>query len=212
MGPELIQTPVTSTAQAGEPRKRRGVVAGGSAAALGGEIAVALAVLSLVGVVPWILVPVAALVVGVALLFGGGVVAALFEERLERIRASADARAVVGGMALEGLCGAAGVTLGILALAEILPAILLPLAVIALGGALLLGSGALYFMHPQDEPMIAFSGTQMLAGVGAVVLGVLALVGVPTLALCAVGVLVLGAGLMVGGSGLLAHAWSVRRT
>ena len=121
-----------------------------------------------------------------------------------------------GGMTGEILGGIAGVVLGILVLVNLLPTVLLPIAVIAMGAGLLLSSGASVRLskftmrrdlaHHQrgwwiaKEAVQTAAGFQVLAGLGGVVLGIIALVGTFPLTLSLVGLLAMGTAVLLTGA------------
>jgi hypothetical protein len=193
------------------------VLAGGSVGeALGGAGAVVLAILGLAGVLPAITAPVASLAVGGGLMFVGGAVAARLS-RLLKSTGGALAQCELGsGMSAEFLGGGAGVVLSILALLRVAPTELLSVAALVYGGAILLGSGVtarlnhLQILGSQGHPLAqevareatrAAAGTQVLVGLGAIVLGILSLVGVAhETTLVLVAMLGLGGSILLSGS------------
>ncbi|AUX22536.1 hypothetical protein SOCEGT47_030390 [Sorangium cellulosum] len=190
------------------------VLLGGSLAEVAcGAATVVLSILALTGTLQGYLVPIATIVFGVALIAHGGAVAARFRA-LSAAAVGGDTRAELGGgTGAELIGGAAGVVLGILALVGIAPAVLLPVAVIVFGGALLVGSGLTADIGSLEAPgaherlgdvarqaSLAASGLQTLVGAGAVVLGILALVGIDPTALTLVGLLALGSSLVLSGT------------
>jgi hypothetical protein len=120
----------------------------------------------------------------------------------------------------EAVAGAAGLVLAILGLLGILPLTLDAIAGIALGVALLLGGAALAARYSRAIPPTALPrarhdisgalGLQAIAGIAAVVLGVLALLGLSSLELLAVTVIVLGAALLAVGGGMARLGRSAR--
>jgi hypothetical protein len=96
---------------------------------------------------------------------------------------------------------------GILALARVAPLTLLPVSVVVLGACYLLTAGAIQFFLDPATPRGETSewpsatgagGAEILIGLGAMTLGVLALAGLyPPLLLSQIGVLALGAGVMM---------------
>jgi hypothetical protein len=120
----------------------------------------------------------------------------------------------------EAIAGAGGLVLAILGLLGILPLTLDAIAGIALGVALLLGGAALAARYSRAIPPTALPrarheisgalGLQAIAGIAAVVLGVLALLGVSSLELLAVTVIVLGAALLAVGGGMARLGRSAR--
>jgi hypothetical protein len=191
------------------------VVSGGtSLEAIAGVGTVVLAVLGLAGVLPVYLTAIAAIVAAAGLLLGGGAGAS----RLHYLRAHAASNATFAelssGISAEFVGGFAGIVLGILALIGILPAVLLPVAVLTLGGSLLIGAGATSRLNrfaalgPDQSDMdvyareAAAAGAQVLVGLGALALGVLALVGIASMTLTLVALLAIGAATFLSGATL----------
>lgn len=125
---------------------------------------------------------------------------------------------VTAGSGGEFLGGAAAITLGILALTGVIPHVILPVTAIVVGGTILLSAPAqpavARLAPDRDRKMSRLtydvvegaSGTMVLAGLGAVVLGILALVGVgPAYTLVEVALLAVGIALLAGGSALTAR-------
>jgi hypothetical protein len=201
-----------------EPERLRSikVVAGGSITeAVCGAGTVVLAILGLAGVLPGYMASVAAIAFGVALLAQGSAIAARYSQLVrETLPSEWETRTELGGgMGAELLAGAAGVVLGVLGLLGLATAVLIPVAVIVFGAALLLGSGATVdlgalgvpgghdlprFAHAARQVTVAASGAQMLVGIGAVVLGIVALVGIDPVTVTLVALLVTGASTLVG--------------
>jgi hypothetical protein len=190
------------------------IVAGGSIAeAIAGAAAVVLAILGLSGSMPLYMAAIATLALGVALLAQGGAVASQWS-RLARETSAyrGDSRVDLGGgVAAETFGGAAGVVLGILALLDILPTVLLPVALLVFGGTLLLGSrvtvdlSSVADLQGRRLPMtreasLGATGLQSLAGVAGLVLGILSLVGTAPLTLVLVGLLAISAAVLLSGS------------
>jgi len=203
---EDVQAHGRAPAGAGAGRK---IIAGGSMLeGVGGLAAIILAILGLSGILPTDLMAVGVIGIGVSLLFEGGAVGARFSRLVANTGKIVGAPSELGGgMTAEFLAGAAGVVLGLLALLHIAPAILPPVAAIVFGGALLLGSGAaarLSYLEATNgstpdgidevlrEAVSASAGAQVLTGVAAALLGILALVGFNPTVLTLVAVLCLG--------------------
>jgi hypothetical protein len=121
-------------------------------------------------------------------------------------------------MGAEMFAGLAGIVLGILALARVLPLALLPIAAIVLGGSVVFGGAAqpelADVVHDRDssrdrmmrDAARGSSGAMVLAGLGAAVLGILALINVgPVLTMSIVAMLAIGAALVLGGGALTAR-------
>lgn len=207
----------------------QGAAMGGSLTeAIGGAVAVVLAISALAGVGAAYLVPITTIVVGAALLFVGAGIMSRYRRLLGEIGEGAwGTMDVEAGMTAEFLAGAAGIILGILALLEMVPATMAATAVIVFGGALILGTGLTTRINDlamagsgaqkmarrlAHEATLAASGAQVLVGLAAVILGVLALSGVspdvlPTVALLTLGASILLSGAAVSGRIMCCVAW-----
>jgi hypothetical protein len=195
---------------------------GGLADAVGGIATIVLAILALGGVHPEIIVPIAVIVFGAALLIQGGTMLSEYASIIFPAGAAgASAEQFgVGSLSTLFLVGVAGIVLGILALLGITPAILTATAVIAFGSALMLTSNSvrhLYMMQSSaswsgapragaevlaGEMASGSAGVQMLAGLAAIVLGILALLGINASTLTLAALIVLGATVILTGSAL----------
>lgn len=197
------------------------VTIGGSVIeAAAGIGAVVLAILGLSGIIPDTLAAIGMIAAGGAFISQGGAVATQYSKAMslstdDRI----DAAELGGGLTAEILGGIAGATLGILALIGIQDQTLLAVAAIVFGSSLLLGSGMMARLNAiSREPMaehetadfiareavMATGGAQVLAGIGAGALGVLALVGIQPMTLILVALLTVGAAIVVSGSAVTA--------
>lgn len=190
------------------------------AEAAGGLAIVVLAIIGLARTDLTSLPGIAVIILGAALLAEGGAIAAEFSRLLSITSAGmADVGQFGGGMATEFVVGAAVLVLGILALVGVAPATLMAAAVVATGALLLLTASSVRRINEfkiamaggssdgtQALMMAASAGSvgfQVLAGVTAIVLGILSLVsGGATAAFMLVGLLVLGASLTLSGSAL----------
>lgn len=220
------QTQVRSYMDQPEPDKEKTleVVSGGAGIeAIAGIGTVVLAILGLAHVIPLYMTAIATIVAGAALLFGGGGMAA----RMGYLRSHESSRVkfaeLSGGMSAEFAGGIGGIVLGILSLIGILPAVLAPVAVIAFGGALLIGTGATYrlnefpaFAGEQSrgearvhEVTSGAAGAQLLIGMAAIALGILALVGLHWMTLTLVGLLCVGVSAFFSGTALTTRLQSV---
>ncbi len=130
------------------------------------------------------------------------------EARKPPARAETTTREVAaGGSFVEAIAGTGAVILAVLGLAGVLPVTFASIAMIALGGALLLEGGSigarLYVAmsrEGQEVPsdLMGGLGAESLAGIAALALGVLALIGVDTMVMLTAAAIVLGAGLLFG--------------
>jgi hypothetical protein len=221
--------PLSSARREREPEREKSakVVAGGSMTeALCGAGAVVLAIIALAGTAQGYLASIAAIALGVGLVAQGGAVAARFRDLLHEAGSyELDTRTELGGgMGAELLGGVAGIVLGVLGLIGVATPIVIPIAVIVFGGALLFGSAATVdlstisahggnarFAHVARQASLAASGTQALAGIAGIVLGILALLGVDAVLLTLVGLLVLGASVLLSGSAVSTRMAAVAR-
>jgi hypothetical protein len=206
-------------------QERRAIeeVGGGSIVeSIGGIGALVLSILGLIGFIPVTMASLAVIAAGGALLIGGGTLASQYARIFSGARPRLSHSIIGGGMAMESLAGFAGIVLGILSLLGIHSAIMLGAAVIILGCALLLASGAVARLTtlPIREPfgtseqarqaehehyivrdaLYAASGSEALIGAGAIVLGILSLSGIAPMALILVALLAVGASILVAGS------------
>jgi len=196
---------------------------GGLADAIGGIATIVLAILALAGVHREIILPIAVIVFGAALLIQGGT---MLSEYASIIFPAGSAGASseqfgVGSLSSLFLVGVAGIVLGILALLGITPEILTAIAVIAFGSALVLTSNAvrhLYMLQSSasrsgdaprpgaellaGEMASGSAGVQMLAGLASLVLGILAVLGINHDILTLAALIVLGATVILTGSAL----------
>lgn len=183
--------------------------------AIGGAAAVVLGILGLAQISPMYLAAVATIVVGVALWFEGAAIVARYSRVMAaegQGAAATEMAPMSSGISAEFLGGAAGTVLGILALLGVASAALISIAVIVYGAALLFGSGAPMRMNALAseglpapthqvlrEAAWASSGAQLLVGVAAAVLGILALVGFAPYILVLSALLSVGAALALSG-------------
>jgi hypothetical protein len=195
------------------------VVAGGSTLeVIAGAGAITLGILGLAGVLPILFVTIAIIAIGGGLMFAGASIGAKYRDILHSTgdrHSSANLAETGGGISAETIGGAAGVALGILALVGVEPAILTSVGIIVLGGAMMFGAGATRrlshlvietsgaAMHKQrvaSESVKGAAAMQTVAGLGAVALGILTLVGIgEQVTLNLVAVIALGGGLLISG-------------
>jgi len=198
-------------------------VGGGSVVeSIGGIGALVLSILGLIGFIPITMASLATIAAGGALLIGGGTLASQYTRIFSGARPRLSHSIIGGGMAMESLAGFAAIVLGLLSLLGINSAVMLAAAVIVLGCALLLASGAIARLTtlPLREPfgtaeqarqaehehyivrdaLYAASGSEALIGAGAIVLGILSLSGIAPMALILVALLAVGASILIAGS------------
>jgi len=191
------------------------ITSGSMVEAVGGFVAVVLSILSLANVAPVQLASIATIAVGTALLFEGGSFAMRFWSLPEEFREGHwGVTELAGGMMAEFLAGITGIVLGIFALGGHASALLMSVSILIFGLALLFGSGLTsrlnYLeMEPEEKGSIAWRlghatttvavSVQILFGLTATVLGILALVGIAPLVLAEVTLLILGISVLLSG-------------
>jgi len=206
-----------------ERRKLETAVGGGTTAeTLAGLGAGTLAIIGLAGILPVYMTSVGVIAAGGALFIEGLAVAgahAKIESEQEAATGRAEELAVGGGFGAQSLGGAAAVVLGILALTGIMPGTLLPVAVMVLGAALLLGGPARAefrwsalerygassrALHVANQAIRGATGLLSIVGIGAIVLGILALTRTgPARVMTLVALLAVASAEVIGGSAML---------
>jgi hypothetical protein len=189
---------------------------GSSLEMIGGGGAVVLAIIGLIGYLPLYMTSIAAIAIGGALVAHGASATARWSDTMRR--GTTERAEIAGGAGSELLGGAAAIVLGIIALAGVMPLVVLPVAAIVVGGTVLLGAPAQPHLARQvrdpDRRMSRItyeaaegaSGAMVLAGLGSIVLGILALVRVgPAYTMVQVALLAVGIALLLGGSALTAR-------
>jgi hypothetical protein len=194
-----------------------------------GALAVILAIIGLSGVHSLGMVAVSVIVVGLALLVESGIMGAEYTHLLAHVGKDDITRMeVTAGLGMEGVAGVVAVIFGVLALSGVNPN-----AMIAIG-TLLLGAGVMFTSGLHDrirtmrvsprvehdqmdrvtrELLGTATGAQVLVGLGAVILAILALVGFAPITLTLVAVLAIGASILIGGAMLGSHFYFLfRRT
>lgn len=194
------------------------MVGGSTAEALAGLGAVVLAILALIGLLPVTLTAIATIAIGAGLFLRGMAISSrlnslrhdTYAGRSERIRPSR------GNLTMEMLGGLACMALGILALLGVSTGYLLPIAAIVFGGTLILSAGVTsrlaeleawkanadpHSREVEREAARGSAGTEVLVGIGAVVLGILTLVGTsPGLLLVIIANLAVGGAMLLNGA------------
>lgn len=199
-----------------EERVTAATFAGGaSLETLGGLAAIILGVLGF-STAPFAMASVGTICIGVALFAQGAAVMTRWRDALHRLQgAGFDRQELIGGLSTEFFAGIVGIVLGVLAIVDVKPLIMLPVASIVFGGALLLGGAA----QPElaaiagpasrtsvQEAVEASGGIMVLIGIASAVLGILSLLEVgPVLTLALVALLCVGATLFFAGGALAAR-------
>jgi hypothetical protein len=191
---------------------------GGFVDALGGIATIVLAIIGLAGVKAEMLVAIATVVFGAALLIQGGAMLTEFAQIETAPETSGTTSA--GGLSALFLVGFAGIVLGVLALLGIYAPILTAAAAIAFGAALVISSSAVWQLltsrsiatrFERHSPLLRVmasevaagsAGLQAMAGLAVIVLGILAVAGVYTTCLSLIALLIAGAAIVLTGSSL----------
>ena len=222
------QEEVRERQPSGERRKQRspatGMVVGASTEIIAGAAAIVIAVLGLVGVVPLFMAAIATIVIGAAIMLEGAAVSRRLSALQDELDGASTFARAGGGLSAELLGGGAGVVLGVLALVNILPLILLPVAALVYGGTLLLAGvtrPAVVELTERDLPqrraedrarrasqaaLTSSSGLLVLAGAATAVIGILVLAEIaPPVSMVLIAMLVVGAAILLSGSALAAR-------
>lgn len=210
------------------------IVYGGLVDAIGGVATIVLAVCGLAGINPPLMIAIATIVFGAALLIQGGTMLSEYAQIIFPTGMATASMDQFGGGSLSAvfLVGAAGIVLGVLALLGINASALPPVAAIAFGTALVLSSNAVWHLYVlkhaaaradvqtqrigseilASEMASGSAGIQALAGLSAIVLGVLAVAGSANdQVLNLVALLALGSTLVLTGSTLSTTVLSFMR-
>ncbi len=206
-----------------ETAAREAVAYGGMIDAVGGVATMVLAVCGLAGVHPTLMTAIATIIFGIALMVQGGTILSDYAQ-ITFPSGAISSTEEFGGSSLSVvfLVGAAGIVLGVLAVLSVHPAVLTPIATIAFGSALALSSNAVWRLYAvrraaagEMQPQLSGSemlasemasgsgGIQAVAGVTAILLGLIAVAGSQyNLTVNLAALLVIGATLVLTGSTL----------
>ncbi|MEJ2345682.1 MAG: hypothetical protein P8090_09790 [Gammaproteobacteria bacterium] len=202
------------------------VIGGSSTEAMTGAAAVVLGILGLADIAPRFMIAIASIALGVALIFEGAAVAAEYTRILTR---SGDGTVenveLGGGVSTQVGGGIAAVVLGVLALLNVDATTLMAIAAIVLGATMVFSSGVAARLNALKietaseqhevakriarETLTAATGTQVLVGLAAAVLGILALVGITPATLILVAMLALGASILLTGGAVIGKMLSL---
>lgn len=191
-----------------------GSALGGEATLVVGAAAAVLSILGLAGLLPSILAEVAVILVGAAFLAGTGGASGragglLTQDEREQLRALP----IGGAVTTEFVGGLAAAVLGLLALLGVASATLVAVSVIMLGAVAILSSrtrermaalaieasaASAHVKALAREASAGSMGAGLLVGMGAITLGILALVTFPATSLVLVATLALGVAVLLG--------------
>jgi hypothetical protein len=206
----------------------KAVAGGSSLVMLAGLASIVLVILSFIGVLRIPLAAVATIVIGAGLFFQGLAITRRHDQIREELAAAGNTKAAQGigsGMTVELIAGIIGIVLGIVALLGGVPHALLAISVIAFGVALILGGPLTTRLddlnvassRAEGAPLggsrkvvRTASGLEVLIGIAAVVLGVLALIAFThNFMLILVGLIITGAALAFSGGVIARRAGAV---
>lgn len=209
--------------------ERMGMVASAGTSVIQGVVgiaAIALAIIALAGIFPEWLVAIAVILLGVGFLLEAGSVGARYYSLLSEPGAAPREGAFGffgGSLTMDFLGGIAGIVLGILALLNIYPMLLVSIAAIVFGATLVLGMGTISSLNALSinrackgyeaqniahSAMRSAESLQLLIGLGSIVLGLLAIVGFIPVTLTLIAVLGVGFSELFSGSAVGARMLS----
>ena len=205
--------------------------------AIVGLAALALAIIGLAHLFPWLLASISTVVLGAAFVFEAGAIGARFtalsqeaqipretsvqeagmpisrETSVSRVNVWGGVAGITASGIFGFMAGCTGIALGILAILNISREILVPIAVIVYGAALLMDSGMRERLSNLEnekyyaaegmarevakEAAVALSSIEVLVGLGGITLGILAVIGIASQVLSLVGLLSIGAATLV---------------
>lgn len=194
------------------------LLSGALAETLTGAGVVVVSIIGLAGFMPSIMMSIATIGLGMSFLFEGGAVATRLSNLLSEVtEGRIDIAELGGGLTVEFIAGFVGIALGILSLVRVEPTILTPIAAIAFGGALVIGSGVkarinhlIISNHTEQsllrkvarEIVIATSGVEVLVGMGAIALGILGVIHIFPVELSLIAILSVGGMVLLVGTAL----------
>lgn len=149
-----------------------------------------LAVIGLAGAAPVAILSICVMTLGLLLVLRSGGMTMKLRELAET---SGDS--VAAGVSVQSFAGAGSFGLGLLALIGVAPLVLCSVAIVGLGAGLALETGVLYKIAPSKDShrsMMTGLGFEVFAGLGAAILGLLALLGFDPLEFNLASALVLG--------------------
>jgi hypothetical protein len=209
-----------------EEKKTAEVIFGGSVVegfvAAGAAV---LAIIALTGGFPELLLSISIIALGVALMFEGAAISLRLYNLLSETARNRFSMAELGlGTTAETIAGVFSAALGVLAILQIHPMFLIPAAIVVVGASLVLGAGtnakinAIKIRKVEEHPFaqeitrqIVWAATeiQVLSGVGAITLGILALSGVAPVVLSLVAILAMAASILLSGTAISSRMLAV---
>jgi len=189
-----------------------------------GGAALVLSIVALAGIEGIALSAIACIVLGLALLMQGWAIGARYTHLIHETESGlwSTSAELGSGITVGFLAGGAGIVLGLLTLLGMAETVLLPVAAIVFGGALLLTCGATSKMNyvrmiggtaEREQQMLARGGVasaaalQVLLGIGAVVLGILAVLHVHWILLMLIAFLAVSTSVIFSGAAVSGRLW-----
>jgi hypothetical protein len=215
-----------------EPHALAVVAASSSLKTIGGVAVGVLAILALIGLLPRVLMAIAAIVFGASMLIEGLGISGEYRKLARWLAETSPERfELAGGTGIEVAVGIAGIVLGILALIGIAPATLIPVLVIAGGAGLMMAVATVHRLNDlrltsmgvsdfgrslHSEWLAGGAIVQALGGLSALVLGILSLVWAGTTAagygtLSEIGMICLGVAAAIGGGAIAGRSTMLYR-
>ena len=202
------------------------IVRGGSLiGGIAGAAAVILAIIGLGNVMTHLMIPLAIIALGASFLLEGGTIAARFSDLLTE---TSKGRTIVprlsAGLTAEVVGGITGAILGLLALMNVSPLTLIPVAFTVYGVTLVFGSGVAAWLESllmsrsgeqekigrvAHEAVEVSAGVQLILGMASVILSILSLAGIYPPVLNLVAVLSVGFAVMLNGTAVSARMRSI---
>lgn len=183
-----------------------------------GVAAIALAIVALAGLAPGGLLEIATIAAGTGLLLRGLSLGVRLKRSIQPRLGRGQELTVEGGVGVEVVAGISGIVLGILALLNLAPTVLVPAAVTAFGAALFIGAGVanvvinrLTAQEAKTTHVIAevSQGAALLIGIGVATLGILALIGLAEETLSLAAMIAVGTGLILEASPVLSRVLGI---
>lgn len=187
-------------------------------------IAVVITLMAMGNIWTGVLIPLAVIALGVAFLSQGGTIAARFSDLLpETSKRRSEVSKMGAGLSVEVAGGLIAGILGILALLNIMPSVLVPVAILVFGITMIFGSGVVLWLDSlltgrsgeyagasstAHEAVMASGGLQFVLGMAAFILGILSLTGVAPLLMNHIGLLSVGFSELIAGSVISARMWT----
>lgn len=211
--------------QAGERESRgltRQLETGSIIQTLGATGALVLGILGIIGIASMVFDSIASIAAGGALLIGGAALTARYSRLFPDTKSPKTKKAMLRGLTYQTIVGLGGIALGILALLGLSSQTLIGASVIALGSALLVASRASTRLDSllirnelesgesvSHNTVGAVSAGEVVCGLGAMALGVLALSGVSPMALTLIAMIGIGTAAVAGGTWLVGVVFNV---